>query len=437
MRRILVTGAARIIIRGRRLGGVVGAKALLRGPGFQQGAVDREVLVRQQFLFADLLHHGTEERLRDVAFQQPVAILGERRGGTPATNFVRSLRDCPESYHLIGVDCDKYYLRRAETDERYLVPLARDPDYQRVLMDIISESGADLVYAQTDQEISEISTWRDQCGARTLMPDAETVAICQDKFRSFEKWKQAGLRVPETMMIETPGDLSAAFERFGCPVWLRAVVSPGGGQGSFRAKNVETGKAWMDFCEGWGRFTAAQCLEPDSTTWTSLWKNGELVVAQGRKRLYWEFGNRAPSGVTGITGTGVTVSDPVLDRVAAEAVHAVDSRPNGIFSVDLTYDRDGELNLTEINIGRFFTTHYFFTKAGLNLPYLFVKCAFDEELPAFGPKINPLPKNLAWVRGMDFHPVLTTVEEIDHAESELAVRRERLTVGVAGDGNGL
>ena len=175
------------------------------------------------------------------------------------------------------------------------------------------------------------------------------------------------------------GQLAKAFKEFGAPIWLRAVVSPGGGKGSFRADHLKVARSWIDFCEGWGNFTAAECLQPDSITWTSLWKDGELIVAQGRRRLYWEFGDRAPSGITGLTGTGVTVSDPVVDDIALSAVKAVDGKPNGIFAVDLTYDRQGTPNPTEINIGRFFTTHLFFTRAGLNLPHVFVKLAFDNR----------------------------------------------------------
>ena len=82
-------------------------------------------------------------------------------------------------------------------------------------------------------------------------------------------------------------------------------------------------------------------------------------------------------------------------------------------------------NPTEINIGRFFTTHYFFTKAGLNLPYLFVKLAYGELLPDLPCKINPLPPGIAWIRGMDFLPVLTTVEQIEARVTELQTRRQR------------
>ena len=51
----------------------------------------------------------------------------------------------------------------------------------------------------------------------------------------------------------------------------------------------------------------------------------------------------------------------MVDEIALRAITAVDGSPHGIFSVDLTYDDEGVPNPTEINIGRFFTTHLFFT----------------------------------------------------------------------------
>ena len=79
----------------------------------------------------------------------------------------------------------------------------------------------------------------------------------------------------------------------------------------------------------------------------------------------------------------------------------------------MTYDRAGIANPTEINIGRFFTTHYFFTKAGVNFPEIYCNIALDGRFPSLARKVNPLPGGLVWIRGMDVHPVLTTVEELE------------------------
>ena len=350
-------------------------------------------------------------------------ILITGAGGAPATNFVRSLRMAKdEKYRLIGVDADKYYLQRAETDERHLIPLASDPEYLPILNQIITETGSELVFAQPDFEIAFLSEHREKLACKVFLPDSETIRICQNKYRSYECWAKAGLPVPQTMMLRTEADLDQAFADFGPRIWIRATEGAFG-KGSLPTENRDQAKAWLDFQRGWGTFCAAQCLEKESITWQSIWKDGELIVAQGRKRLYWEFANRAPSGVTGLTGTGVTVRDPALDALALRAIAAIDQKPHGIFSVDMTYDKHGTPNPTEINIGRFFTTHLFFTSAGLNMPEMYVKLAFNEALPLITQKMSPLPTNLAWIRGMDIEPILTTVEEIERDVTALEKRR--------------
>ena len=355
-----------------------------------------------------------------------IRVLVTGAGGSPATGFVRSLKSAPENYYTIGFDTNAYTLQRAETDERYLVPPVSDPDYLPVVLDILNQTQPDLMHVQISAEMIGISSIRDRLPCKTFLPAHQTILTCEDKFASFNAWKKAGIKVPETMIVNNPDDLKIAFEKFGPKLWLR-FTSGSAGRGALPTNDFEEARLWIDFRKGWGKFSAAECLEDQTITWQSIWKDGELIVAQGRKRLYWEFANRVPSGVTGITGTGVTVSDPVVDDIALKSVLAIDDKPNGIFGVDLTYDRNGIPNPTEINIGRFFTTHQFFTRAGLNMPHIFVMAGLGKPIPHISRKINPLTPGLAWVRGMDVLPVLTTEKAIENSRAELAERKSRLS----------
>jgi carbamoyl-phosphate synthase large subunit len=219
---------------------------------------------------------------------------------------------------------------------------------------------------QNDAEVKVVSDYRHELPVRTFLPAKHTIDTCVNKLLSYREWDRAGLKVPKTIEINTPDDLQRALHELGPRIWLR--FNEGAfGYGAVPTDDFQFAKIWIEFYKGWGRFSAAECLEPNSVTWMSIWDDGELIVAQGRKRLFWAFSNRNISGVTGITGTGVTISDPTVDAISQQAILAIDNRPNGIFSVDLTYDREGVPNPTEINIGRFFTTHLFFSEAG-NLP---------------------------------------------------------------------
>lgn len=345
-------------------------------------------------------------------------ILIGAAGGSPSTNFIRSLRLMKEKVFIVGIDCNKYNLQRSEANEKILAPKARDKHYLNILNNIIDKYKIDFVYSQNDQEIEFLSEHREQIKAKMFLPAKKTVKICLDKFQSFKVWEKAGIIVPKTITLNTKEDLKKAFEVLGSKLWLRNIKGAAG-KGSYQPKNFEDAANWINFQNGWGYFTAAEYLSADSITWSSIWHHGELIVAQSRKRLYWELSDRAPSGVTGITGAGITFRDPKFDELAIKAILAIDKTPHGIFSVDMTYNQQGIPNPTEINIGRFFTTHLFFTKAGLNMPEIFISLAYGEDYPKPSPKINPLKNNLCWIRGVDFEPILTDLQTIKNSEIQL------------------
>lgn len=343
-------------------------------------------------------------------------------GGSATLGFVKSLKESPGNFYIIGCDSNKYYLERGVCDEKFLIPETRDPRWEKAIKKVIGLTHPDFVYSQVDSEIekfSEIRGYFDRKGIKYFMPSKRTVRICADKYLSYKEWSRAGIKVPETRLIKNPHDLERAFKELGSPLWIRETKGAFG-KGSIPVTTFQQAKIWIDIRKAWGFYTAAELLNAERmVTWQSVWFKGKLVVAQTRKRLYWEFGNRAPSGVSGLTGTGITVSDKKVDQLAIKCIKAIDKTPHGILSVDFTYDKRGTPNPTEINAGRFFTTHYFFTKAGLNMPYIFLKTALENKIPKLSKRINPLANNLAWVRGLDFEPVLTTLGEIDRHEDKL------------------
>jgi carbamoyl-phosphate synthase large subunit len=197
----------------------------------------------------------------------------------------------------------------------------------------------------------------------------------------------------------------SAFADITPPLWLRAIRGAGG-KGSIIAKSAEQAILWVRHRNGWGNFIASELLPNRLLTWQSIWKNGELVCAQGRERISWSMSQTSVSGVTGATGVARTVSREDLDAIAEKAILAVDNMPNGIFGVDLKENANGVPCPTEINIGRFFTTVQFFAEAGFNMPYIYVKLAYGEKTPEIKKRKNPLPQNLLWLRSIDSEPML-------------------------------
>lgn len=342
--------------------------------------------------------------------RKPLLLVSEA-GGTLTRNFVDSLNFCKDKYNFVGISSNPYELELAGLRHSYLVPKATDLKFIPFLKTIIKKHRPDFFHSQHDLVIKVISEYRDELGVKVFLPSKETIKNCVNKFSSNRIWSDAGLRVPKAMLISSNDDLRRAFEQLGRPLWIRANEG-GGGYGALRTESHDFARYWIDFFNGWRKFSASEYIGENSVTWSSIWYNGELIVAQGRKRLKWLFADRTLSGVTGITGVGITYSNRKMDGDAIKAIKAIDKMPHGIFSVDFTLDKDENRFLTEINIGRFFTTHNFFAHAGLNLAQIYVDLALKGKKPSLNKPINPLPDNLVWIRGMDTAPRLVHASKI-------------------------
>jgi len=324
-------------------------------------------------------------------------------GGPASIGVARSLK----SHYLVGIDRDKFALQHAETKVKYVSPDARSPEYIAFLNDLIESEGIDFVHAQPDPEVKVISDNRYQIRAKTFLPLQETVALCQDKYATFKVLARLGVPVPQSYALPNEVRLNRVWDLLMPGVgkmWLRANTGAAG-RGAYLIQGhgkYDQARSWIDSQNGWGEFMAAQYLPGKCVTWQSLWKDGSLIASQGRERLEWHLANRSPSGVTGITGVGRTVSRKDMDEIGRAAVLAVEATPNGIFGVDMKEDASGVPNVTEINIGRFFTTIEFFSRLGLNFPEMYVNIGMGLGYH----RTNDLPEGWLWIRSMDSPPKL-------------------------------
>jgi glutathione synthase/RimK-type ligase-like ATP-grasp enzyme len=322
---------------------------------------------------------------------------------------------------IIGPGADPVDLMFCRAHKRYLVPHAKLSEHKETLLKLLKHERPDMIHFQHDLEVWKALQFRDEIeslGIKMLVPDFDTVDTCVHKYKSWLKFKEAGVTVPENIVINDSNDLRRALSELGDndgKVWLRAKSIGNGGKGSLAVSDYEEAKKWIDRNDGWGEFVAAELLTERTITWLSIWVNGKLIVAQGRRRHSWAYSAMSPSGVTGITKVCETVSDPVVDDIAIKSIKAITPVPNGIFGVDMTYDRHGIPNPTEINVSRFFTTIQFFAEAGLNMPKILKDIVLYDKFPSLEKPINPLPDGLLWLRALDALPILTTQREMDAA----------------------
>ena len=340
-------------------------------------------------------------------------------GSAQSNGVINSLLMANDDEDIIGLGSEPTDLMLCRAHRKYLMPHSRNSGYKDALLSVLRMEKPDMIHFQHDAELAIALKFRDEIealGVSMLVPDYETIDICVHKFRSWEKFRDAGIVVPKNMIIHTQDDLRRAFSELGDAdgvIWLRSNEIGGGGRGALPSGDFEEACEWIDRHDGWGNFIAAELLTSKTVTWLSIWKDGELVVAQTRRRLAWAHSTLSPSGVTGVTKIGETCSDPEVNKIAMRAVKAVSETPNGIYGVDMTYDKNGIPNPTEINIARFFTTVQFFAEAGLNMPKILKDIVLYGKFPDIRKKLNPLPDGLLWLRAMDCVPKLTTRDEIE------------------------
>jgi len=340
-------------------------------------------------------------------------------GSAQTNGVVNCLLKDEEENNIIGAGSDKYDLMLCKAHKKYLIPHSTKPEYKDTLLKILTSEKPDMVHFNHDVELSVALRFREEIertGVKMLVPDYDTIDTCVYKYKSWEKFKKAGIVVPENIIIHNDSGLRKAFAQLGNEngdIWLRPMIIGNAGKGALQVNDFEKAYDWIENADGWGRYMAAEVLTKENLTWLSIWYEGELIVAQGRRRGAWAYSSMSASGVTGLTKIGETYSSAQLDEIGEKCCRAVSKVPHGIYGVDLKCDEQGVPNPTEINISRFFATVEFFAEAGLNLPVILKNLCLYKRVPELKTKYNPLPDGLLWLRAMDERPRLTTWQEID------------------------
>ncbi len=340
-------------------------------------------------------------------------VLVLNAGRAPGLTFCKSLQAYSDRYELVGVERNPYSVHNAKVDRCLFIPPMEEEAYFEELQKVIKDQGMDLIYAsKTNEELLLVSERRDELECKTFLPSKESVRLFEDKWQSYLALKKNGIPTPATVKIDTPQDIKEAISIFG-EVWLRAVYGSGG-NGSIPTSHVDLATAWVDNCDGWGRFTASEVLKGKTATWSAVWWNGELVAAQGRRRLYWEHSGLSPSGVSGVTGAQYTVADPIMDKLAMDAITSLDDNPHGIISVDFTYANEYEdPRVTEVQASRFYTSIDFLTATGLNFPQIYCALALGHEPELPRERLNPVEEGKLWIKYPETMPRLSSLAEIE------------------------
>ena len=325
-------------------------------------------------------------------------VLCTGSGGSATTNFIRSLRMAPEPFYIVGVDTSKYYLELSKADKNFVIPGCKKSDYFGELNKIIDSEGIEFLHCQPDTEVEVLSKHKDLLMCNTFLPPYEDVMMAHDKLQFNRLMSDNDVNVPMAWgdVAECPFDGETKF-------WLRAKS----GAGSLAALPVTTKEQADMWIKYWGTrglspddFMISEYLPGKEYAFQSVWKDGELITSACRQRIEYLFQNRMPSGQSSTPTVAKTVHDNWVNAQAVASIRTLSKVPNGVYCVDIKEDKNMIPCITEINLGRFFTTSLFFTVAGSNMPYLYTKLAYGERIDP-QPRYNAVPEDLWWVRQID------------------------------------
>lgn len=335
-------------------------------------------------------------------------ILVTGAGGSAAYNFCDALRLSNKDLYVVGTDIKPYHLELLPADKKYLVPGVNDPEYLTAINKIIEKEQIEFLHPQPDVEVAFWAKNRDKVNAKIFLPANDEVELCHDKMEFNKVLKAKNVAVPEAFHVASKesleSGLSDLLSRFP-KVWIRAIRGAGS-RASLPVDSVYQADAWINYWQhfkglDYPDFMVSEFLPGHEYAWQSLWWEGELVTAQARERIEYIFGNLTPSGQTSSPSVAKTVNRSDIDEVGQAAVRAASGRPHGVYCVDMKEGADGVPKVTEINIGRFFTTSNFFAHAGLNMPAMYLELGLTGQLQDKPRQLNPLSDDLYWVRMID------------------------------------
>jgi carbamoyl-phosphate synthase large subunit len=233
---------------------------------------------------------GSEE-----AAMRPNVLLtaGSRR--VPLVNaFKRAL--APVGGRVITSDVNALSPAVLAADQAYRVPMATDADYLPSLLHICREEAVGLLVPTIDDELEAIGGARDlfgHAGTYVAASCVETVAVCNDKYRTCVHLRERGIAAAASWLPEELPE--------GLPFPL--FVKPRHGRGGIGAFAVRNARELAFFLEYVHRPVVQEFLDAPEFTIDMLCDRGRPLSIVPRERVVIR---------SGVMDRGRTVKDPAL-----------------------------------------------------------------------------------------------------------------------------
>ena len=324
-------------------------------------------------------------------------------GGNAGMNYVRCLKKGDPAINVIGTDTSLLAAQASNVDE-YVLDHGEGFNKLHFLNNLVKEYGIDFIHAQPDREARFLFRYQDH------FPVTSGSDFVWDKYANKLECQKTWMKNGIGCETETLWNSKPKWDRLlngNRRVWIRAIR----GAGSKSALPVQTYEQAFNWATYWVEFhgmtytdfMVSEYLPGPEYAVQMFYIDGYLVQAQARERVEYFFANIMPSGQSSTPSVARTVNDESVYDAARRAITSIETKPHGIYGVDIKTRSNGELVPTEVNYGRYYTTSNFFAELGINTPYDELQLFLGRKIMQ---KVNTIPQNYYWMRGLDKLPVI-------------------------------
>ena len=240
---------------------------------------------------------------------------------------------------------------------------------------------------------------------------------CQDKNRFYTALKENGEPVPEFVQIKSKSSIAddiSTLEPFD-KLWVRPIKGSGS-TGATWVQNAEQASHWMQL---WNElrgfeyedFQVSHFLKGRDFNFQSIWKSGELVTYGLIERLSYFMGRNRLSGMSSSPEVAISRYDKEIINKVTNIIRSICKIPNGSINVDIKEGADGEIFVTEFNIGRFpMITTIHDACSSFSPASAYIYSAFDIECAEKIP--TQITVDVMMIRDLDTEPCIISKDEI-------------------------
>jgi carbamoyl-phosphate synthase large subunit len=170
---------------------------------------------------------------------QPSVLVTGVGGGAVGHQILHALLLMRDRYRIVATDADAFAFGLYQVENRYTVPLARDPGYIPALLRIIDREKIEALLPGTPQEVGVVARHQAElaaAGCTAVTCDPDIACLCGDKWQ-LQQWLEAN-------GFDTPRTVSAAHwrtlaEQVGFPLVGKPADHCGGSRHVAILKNAE------------------------------------------------------------------------------------------------------------------------------------------------------------------------------------------------------